>query len=244
MQSGGEWSVSQPQRISIRGADVTGLDLALKPLASISGQVVLEELKTKECVAKEAPVLTETLVSAWHKQDEAAKALPNFIWGMGSPASADAKGNLQSISLTSTTKKPVDATRVWTTVKSGERISGLKITLAEGAASLNGQVALAEGETLPEKLFVYLVPVEKESADEVLRFYGVPISPNGKIALRNLAPGRYWLLARPSLEGGLTKLRLPDATEPRANLRREAEAAKTEIEFKPCQNVVDYRLKL
>jgi hypothetical protein len=187
---------------------------------------------------------------------------------MGAPVSADAKGNLklqnlapgdyyfvtrfpskswylQSISLgSSTTKKPVDATRVWTAVKSGERISGLKITLAEGAASLNGQVALGEGEAPPENLFVYLVPAEKESADEVLRFYGVPVGPDGKITLTNLAPGRYWLLARPSLDGGLTKLRLPDATGPRANLRREAEAVKTEIEFKPCQNVVDYRLKL
>jgi hypothetical protein len=138
----------------------------------------------------------------------------------------------------------VDATRVWTGVKSGERISGLKITLAEGAASLSGQVALGEGEAVPEKLFVYLVPAEKESADEVLRFYGVPVNAGGKITLTNLAPGRYWLLARPSLEGGLTKLRLPDATELRATLRREAEAVKTEVEFKPCQNVADYRLKL
>jgi hypothetical protein len=268
MQNSGEWSVSLPQRISVRGADVTGIELALKPLASVSGQVVLEELKTKECGTREAPVITETLISAWHKQDEAAKAMPNFLWGMGTPASADAQGNfklqnlapsdyyfvtrfpakswyLKSISLTSsTTKKVVDATRVWTTVKTSERISGLKITLAEGAASLNGQVALAEGETVPEKLFVYLVPAEKESSDEVLRFYATEVNPDGKITLSNLAPGRYWLLSRPALEGGLTKLRLPDATEARTNLRREAEAGKTEIELKPCQNVTDYRLKL
>jgi hypothetical protein len=268
LQNSGEWSVSLPQRISVRGADVTGIELALKPLASVSGQVVLEELKTKECGTREAPVVTETLVSAWHKQDEAAKAMPNFVWGMGTPASADAQGNfnlqnlapsdyyfvtrfpakswyLKSISLTSsTTKKVVDATHVWTVVKSSERISGLKITLAEGAASLNGQVALAEGEAVPEKLSVYLVPAEKESSDEVLRFYGTEVTPDGKIALTNLAPGRYWLLSRTALEGGLTKLRLPDAIEARTNLRREAEAGKTEIEFKPCQNVADYSLKL
>jgi hypothetical protein len=264
----GQWSLSQPRRISVRGTDVTGIELAMKPLASVSAQVVLEELKTKECGTKEAPVLTETLVSAWHKQDEAAKALPNFVWGMGTPASADAQGSLklqnlapgdyyfvtrfaakswylQSITLTSlTTKKTVDATRVWTTIKSGDRIAGLKITLAEGAASLNGEIALAEGEAVPEKLFVYLVPAEKESVDEVLRFYAAPVTPAGKIKLTNLAPGHYWLLARPALEGGLTKLRLPDATETRSKLRREAEAVKTEIEFKPCQILTDYRLKL
>src|ERR1041384_3213383 len=206
-----EWSISLPQRISVIGADVTGVKLALKPLGSVSGQVVLEELKTKECEMKETPVLTETVVSAWHKQDEAAKALPSFVWGLGTPVSADAQGSvklrnlapsdyyfvtrfaaktwyLKSISLTSsTTKKTVDATRVWTTVKHGDRISGLKITLAEGAASLSGQVALDEGETLPEKLFVYLVPAEKESSDEVLRFYGAAANPDGKITVNNVA---------------------------------------------------------
>ena len=88
------------------------------------------------------------------------------------------------------------------------------------------------------------MPAEKENVDEVLRFYASPLNPDGKITLNNLAPGRYWLLTAPALDGGLTKLRLPDATETRAKLRREAEAVKTEIELKPCQNVVDYRLKL
>jgi hypothetical protein len=103
---------------------------------------------------------------------------------------------------------------------------------------------LGEGETLPEKLFVYLVPAEQESVDEVLRFYGAAVNPDGKITVSNLAPGRYWLLARTGLDGGLTKLRVPDATETRAKLRREAEVEKTEIELKPCQNLVDYSLKL
>jgi hypothetical protein len=264
----GDWSISSPKRISVRGADVTGVELSLKPLGSVSGQVVLEELKTKECGTREAPQLTETLVSAWHKQDEAAKEQPGFVWGLGGPVNADPQGNLtirnlasgdyyfvprfvgkswylQSISVSSpTAKKTVDATHVWTTVKSGDRISGLKITLAEGAASLSGQIALSEGEAVPEKTVVYVVPAEKEKADEILRFYATPIDPEGKVTLKNLAPGRYWLLARPELEGGLTKLRLPDESESRAKLRREAEAGKTEIELKPCQNVVDYHLKL
>ena len=265
---GGETAISLSQRIRVRESDVTGIELTLKPLASVSAQVVLEELKTKECGTKEEPVLTETLVSAWHKQDEAAKAMPNFVWGMGTPASANTQGNLKlrnlapgdyyfvarfavkswylkSISLvSSTTRKTVDATRVWTTVKHGDQISGLKITLSEGAASLSGNVALSGGEELPEKLFVYLVPAEKESGDEVLRFYGAAVNPDGKITVSNLAPGRYLLLTRTGLDGGLTKLRVPDATETRAKLRREAEEGKTEIELKPCQNVIDYRLKL
>ncbi len=266
--TGSEWAVSAPKRISVRGSNVSGIELTLTPLASVSGQVVLEELKTKECTTRDLPLITETLVSAWHKQDEAAKSQPSFLWGLGTPANADERGNvklqniapgdyyfvtrfasktwyLQSISIASpATRKTVDATHVWTTVRNGDRISGLKITLAEGAASIAGQIALAEGEALPEKLFVYVVPAEKEKVDEVLRFYATAVNSEGKITLTNIAPGRYWLLARPAVEGGLTKLRLPDETESRAKLRREAEAGKTEIELKPCQNVVDYRLKL
>jgi hypothetical protein len=54
-------------------------------------------------------------------------------------------------------------------------------------------------------------------------------------------------VAQPALDSALsplTKLRLPDETETRAKLRRDAEAEKTEIEFKPCQNVTDYQLPL
>jgi hypothetical protein len=40
------------------------------------------------------------------------------------------------------------------------------------------------------------------------------------------------------------KLRTPNETEMRARLRREAEAAKTEIELKPCQTVNDYKLSV
>ncbi|HEX6719161.1 MAG TPA: hypothetical protein VF088_18800 [Pyrinomonadaceae bacterium] len=200
----GEWAVSPSKRIKVRGADVTDVELSVQPLGSVSGQLVLEESKAKECTDKQPPLFTDTLVSALHKDD---------------------------------------ATRGWTTIKSGDRISGLKITLAEGAGSLSGQLTLAEGQTVPEKLFVYLAPAESERAAEVLRFYAAPVSADGKFSLSNLAPGRYWILAKNGAHDELTKLRLPDDTERRAKLRRDAEAAKTEIEFKPCQNVVDYRLK-
>jgi hypothetical protein len=36
-------------------------------------------------------------------------------------------------------------------------------------------------------------------------------------------------------------MRAPDETETRARLRRDAEAAKVEIELKPCQNVTDFK---
>jgi hypothetical protein len=68
------------------------------------------------------------------------------------------------------------------------------------------------------------------------------VNADGTFALNNLAPGRYWILARVAAEGESHKLRAPDEVELRGLLQRAAEAAKTSIELKPCQNVIDYEL--
>jgi hypothetical protein len=161
---------------------------------------------------------------------------------------------LQSISLrpsvTSTAKagqanRPVDAARNWTVLKMGDRVTGLVITLAEGAASIKGQIKVVEGQKLPTKSFIYLVPAEPEKADDVLRFFASLVAADGSFALNNLPPGRYWAIAKASDENEsnvLSKLRLPDEAEARAKLRKEAELAKLETELKPCQNVTDYSL--
>ena len=272
----GDRVISLSKRITVRGADVTGIELITKPLAAVTGRVVLEESKAPECTDKARPLFSEMLVSAWHNDNEAAKQLPQFVWSFGAPVPPDAEGNfnlrhlapgqyyfvtrfqarywyIQSIAFAPTpvagakAGKPVDATRVWTNIKPGDRLSGLTVTLAQGSASLRGQLVLGEGEQVPERLFVYLAPMDREKADDLLRFYAASVAPDGKIALNNIAPGRYWIL--PQVYGDdavppITKLRLPHETETRAKLRREAEAAKTEIEFKPCQNITEYQLPL
>ncbi|HEU4478785.1 MAG TPA: carboxypeptidase-like regulatory domain-containing protein [Pyrinomonadaceae bacterium] len=259
-------------------ADITGLELVNKPLGAISGHVTLESSKAAECKGKRRPLLTETLVTAWHNEKNEPKEQPQFFWSLGRPSSVDKQGNislrnlapgqyhfsprfsakywyLHFISMPSSvasgpkstqSNREVDAARNWTTVKAGERLTGLIIKLAEGAASLQGKITLAEGETIPERLYVYLIPAEREKTDDVLRFFAAPILPDGKIVLNNLAPGRYWIIAQPAIDSAspLTKMRLPGETETRAKLRREAEVLKTEIEFKPCQNVTDYQLTL
>ena len=267
-----EWALSPAKRITVRGADVTGIKLVTQPLGSVTGRVVLEESSATECTDKTRPAFSEILVSAWHRETEATKEMPRFVWSLGSPAPPDAEGNvrmrnlfageyrfltqfsgkywfLQAVSFPASKTppaKPVDAARTWTTIKSGERISGLTVTLAHGAASLRGQIAIAEGETLPENLIAYLVPAEREKADDVLRYFAVAVTPDGKITFNNLAPGRYWIVAQATSDdrSPSTKLRLPDSTEMRSALRRAAEAAKNEVEFKPCQNVVGFRLRV
>ena len=168
---GGERGLSGSKLIQVRGADVTGLEFTTQPLASITGRVVLEDSKAPQCTEKSPPLFTEMSVSAWHRDNEANKNTPQFVWSMGAPATPNAQGTfrlptlapsqyyfqtrvttknwyLQSITFPAAQKaaKPVDATRVWTTVKAGDRLSGLTVTLAQGAASFSGKLALAEGE--------------------------------------------------------------------------------------------------
>ena len=272
----GELSISEPKRIKVRGRDITGIELITKPLASINGRLVLEESKAVDCNGKRRPLFAETLVSAWHNEKDASKDQQQFIWGLGRPSYPNEMGDilfrnltpgqyyfiaqfaakywyLKSISLQSSgaksaqTNRPVDAARNWTALKSGDRLSGLIITLAEGAASLRGQITLSGGASVPARLFVYLLPAERESSEDVLRFFAAPVGSDGKVILNNVAPGRYWIVAQPAIDNALspsTKLRLPDETETRAKLLRDGEAAKIEIVFKPCQNVIDYQLPL
>jgi hypothetical protein len=271
-----EWVISEPRRIKVKGADVTGVELTAKPLGSINGRVVLEESKVAECQGKRRPLFSETVVGAYHNEKEPSTGQPQFVWGLGGPTLPDQQGGfalrnlapgqyrfsvrpevkywyLKSISWPSSqvaakatpSNRPIDAARNWTTLKPGEHLSGLIVTFAAGAASLHGQIDLAEGQKLPPRLFVYLVPAEPEKADDILRYFPSLVLADGSFGLNNLPPGRYWVLARAAGENELnllSKLRLPDEAEMRAKLRRDAEAVKTVTELKPCQNVTGYRV--
>jgi protocatechuate 3,4-dioxygenase beta subunit len=274
----GDVALSEPRRVRVAGADVTGIDVTVKLLGSISGHITLEDSKAPECQGKRRPLLGETLISPWHNDKNSSKDQPQFGWALGSPTLPDNQGDfvlrnlapgqyrfhtkpfakywyLKSILLKSagaaaakaTSTRTVDAARNWTAVGSGVRVSGLTITLAAGAASLKGQIKLAEGQKMPAKPFVYLVPAEPEKAEDILRYFASPVEPDGTFMLSNLPPGRYWTLAKalPETESAvLSKLRLPDETEARNKLRQEASLARTETEFKPCQNITGYSLPL
>ena len=126
--------------------------------------------------------------------------------------------------------------------KLGDPVSGRPLT--PKGSSFHGQVRILEGQKLPPRLSVFLIPAEPESSNDVLRFFAAPAA-DGTFAINNLPPGRYWAIARPAedSESDLqSKLRLPDEAEARAKLRQEVEATKTAIELKPCQNVTNYSL--
>ena len=110
---------------------------------------------------------------------------------------------------------------------------------------MRGQIDPGEGKKSSGRVFVYLSPAEPDKAEDIVRYFVSLAAEDGSFALTNLPPGRYWVTgaaAGDSDSNMMSKLRLPDETELRAKLRRDGEAAKLQIEFKPCQNVSDYHL--
>jgi len=127
-----------------------------------------------------------------------------------------------------------------------EALSGLTITFAVGAASIEGRIESTAAK-LPPRAFVYLAPAEAEKREDVLRYFAVLAGSDGSFALGNIPPGRYFVLARAAGETDsnvISKLRLPDETDLRAKILHDSELAKTAAELKPCQNVSDYRVPL
>ena len=269
-----EGAVSPPRRVTVKGADVTGLELTLAPLASLAGRLILEpapEAGRKDgCESKRRAALEETVITARRDEKVAREDQPSFTASALDNTPSE-KGefllrNLEAAHYRLTAQLPsenwyvraitlpgagrarqvVDAARNGLTLKSGERVAGLTVTLAEGAAVVSGRVvAAAEGARLPGRLRVHLVPVEREGADDPLRYTEILAGKDGRFTLSHLAPGRYWLVTRAADEEINEMVIRPAAwdSESRAKLRREAEAANTVIELQPCQRLTDYTLR-
>ena len=274
-----EMAISEPLRVTVRGADISGLELIPKPLASIAGKVVLESSKLPECQNKRQPLFSETMITLLiNRKDTESDQLalirslmgvtlpdkdgaftlrnvrqgqyafsPRFFgryWylkGMSLPLAAAQANPAKQIAASK------DVVKSWTTVKSGDRVTGLTITLAEGAASLRGQLTVDQDKKLEPRLSIYLTPSERDKADDPLRYFTQQVSDDGTFLLTSIPPGRYWLIAQPPPQDSPTtteKLRLPDALDMRTKIRRAAESAKVEVELKPCQNLTDYKMKL
>lgn len=144
-------------------------------------------------------------------------------------------------------KKPVDASRNGVVVKAGEKLSGVEVAIAEGAASLNGRVVPAKGASkLPSRLRVHLIPAEVSAADDILRYDETAVGADGGFGFKHIAPGKYLLHTRQASEKEANNDRSRpaawDAVE-RAKLRREATAAKNEIELKVCERVKEHVLR-
>jgi hypothetical protein len=268
-----DFALSAPKRVTVRGADLSGIELKLLKLGSITGRVVIEAPKT-ECKPTEQFTVEESLIELKRDDKTPSAFAPGFLpteavgtLGGGAP-DKDGAFTIKNVEsghywivtdlpdetwyiraiTQAASPKPVDLSRAGVTLKQGERLSGIEMTIAHGAASLSGKIVPAsEGAQTPKRLRVHLIPAEAAAADDLLRYDEATVLGNGSFEFKHIAPGKYLLHARQVAEketnDDQARLTAWNAIE-RAKLRREAIAAKNEIELNACQRVKDHILRL
>ena len=270
---------SPPLRVSVRGADITGLNLSLAPLASIDGQLVIEQDPKLQCGQRRDSAAQETMI--WVRRYEpptrsadakagdpvsvsatnyttsaVSNAKGSFSWKNlpgGSyrvdPVAPASGWYVRSISkgLADTPAAKIAAASIardGISVRNGEHLTGLVVTITEGAAQVQGRVAATEAQTVPPRPVVYLVPAEPNAAENVLRFYEARAETNGAFTLNNVAPGSYWIVTRPFEESApLTPAKsIRRDAALRAKVFQEAESQKKALILKPCEELKDFDL--
>jgi hypothetical protein len=272
---GKDSTLAAPRHIVVKGADVTGIELTLAPITAISGRVVIEAPRQDEksgCKTAATPV--QEIVVSPHPAEKSktteVAGSPDFIGVFVGDSTPDTKGDflaqllsggnyhlevdlkdadlfLNSITLPpeGADKNPKDASG-GIAVRTSQRVNGVTLTISHGAARFSGRVTAAAGSNLPDRLRAYLVPVDKESADNTLRYYDSLVRRDGSFEVKHIAPGRYYITVhaltqdewdevnpRPIWWGG----------GPRRRLRQQAETANSTVELKSCQQARDYVLR-
>src|SRR5205814_9260810 len=126
-----------------------------------------------------------------------------------------------------------------------DRVSKTNVTLTDGAATLKGRVTLQQGEQLPARLRFYLVPAEKESSEDVLRFFEVGVQRDGTVSIGNITPGRYLVITRPAEEVDATTIRsIKRDTAFRNDILKGATSLNRQVTFKPCEQIGEYEFPL
>jgi protocatechuate 3,4-dioxygenase beta subunit len=268
----GRAAASPPRRVTVKGGDVTGLELALAPLGSVAGRVVVEALdssRAPECKPDRKAARGEIVLLA--RRDEKSYRPRSFSPFEFFPSSTDSvpdeKGEFIIARLEPSryhieTQLPNDAlyvraitspnqtataVRNGIQLKPGEQFTGLTITVSEGAANLGGKITSSnKDEQLPARVRAHLVPAEPESAKDAVRYREAMADADGAFAFSNVAPGRYLIIAREvqDSETGEDGPR-PVAWDEQAReaLRREAEKSGVTVELQPCRRVTDYALR-
>jgi hypothetical protein len=266
-----ELRASEPKRIKIQGADVTGVNLTLIPLPTITGRVILDSSSPAECVKRRATAFQETVVGVRRQKRPAKSGTPDEALAEGVPVNSleqisqevpDAKGDftlrnlragtyrvyvqlpgaawyLRSVTLGAPTKGAE-----WKVINDGisvkQSVSGLNVTISEGAAGIRGRLTVAEEQRLPARPIVYLVPAEKENATNPLRYFEGRAESDGTFNLRNVVPGEYLIHARAAEEDTPRMISIRQDSELRTAVTREAEKAKQSVTLKACERLENY----
>jgi hypothetical protein len=258
-------AASLPHRVSVKGSDVTGIELKLLPLAAVAGRVVIEnsaKIKCKEARESSPEELAIELKVLRPKSKTNQAQAARFFAGDRSTA-PDEKGDFivrslfpgpyhlmpdlahENLYLRSVNagEKPVNtAAPNLFNLKPGERVSNVNILVAKGAAGLSGQVRVDDEKLkLPSRLHLCLIPSQ---GDDAWRFFEEEVETDGTFVFKNLAPGSYFVYLRTIDDAESPESLQPAAwnAESRVALRRDAEAAKQIVNLQPCQRLANYAL--
>jgi len=255
------------QRFKVKGKDVNGINVALTPTAIASGKLVFDDkdttAQTGQCKGQPAPSILEIL-AATRQQDHG----PAFR-----STSPDENGDFRIMdlepgrylfsailsnndlfvsSVIDSGRRPSSKTLPDLTgliaLTSRERMQGLLIKVAPGSAGISGRIASAvESPIAADSVRIYLLPSEDRFINDAWRYYERSTGSDGKFSIRNVAPGKYWIVALPSPQKG-------DAVIPmgqlvfdnnfRATIRKQAQEKGTALDLTPCQKINDLSLKV
>jgi hypothetical protein len=260
----GNDAASLPRRVTVAGRDLTGIDLLLKPLASIDGRLQVES--ANGCPGNRKPSFEEQVFILRAERVNEQRAYGNLPRSSVPdrdgelifrelnaghyrivPQLFDPKWFIRSITIpaapagkSAIKASSIDVGRHGLSLKPGERATRMTINIAEGAAALKGKVNASAGVKLPSQVVVHLIPFERQKADDALRYAETKTSGDYEFNLTNLEPGKYWIIALPLLKGD-DKPRAWNVAD-RLRLRKEAEAINSLIELQPCQQIGSYEL--
>ncbi len=218
----GIFSRNSLQKINVKGADISGVKVDLKSLASIKGNVTLEKnpaLKTiRECTETAHTAVAVTVIKFDSSRKERSILDPlerNFQNALAAP---DEKGDFELNGLESGkyflnagfSDKNLYVKEFFRQISSkekrslndlnltaGENADNIKIIVSDGAAQINGKINISDEtafENRAEKQIVYLIPADEENKDNVLLYQESAADANDNFSFANIRPGNYFLL--------------------------------------------------
>ena len=156
------------------------------------------------------------------------------------PPATPAKG-VASAHAASKNEGPSLLARDGLSVTRGQSVSGVRFVVARGAARVRGRIVPAkEGDPLPARARVCLVPADAKQKDDVIHYYEVLVERDGTFDVRNVAPGEYFVATRTFPGDDRPDLEIfPAAWDPkeRAALRAAAERLGIRVTLSPCQRL-------
>lgn len=128
------------------------------------------------------------------------------------------------------------------TLKPGQALDNIAVTVAANAARLQGRVSAAKG----VRLRIHLIPADTAQAEDLLRYDETLAASDGAFQFDHIAPGKYWLLVQTvAANEPLERQRRMQAWDAvtRAKLRKDAELAAVAFEARPCSVNKDFKLE-